>query len=171
MNVSDDDAKKYIKIFTMLGKEEIENAITEHEAAPHMRGLQKLLAKEITIMVHGESEYNKSVNATEILFGNASAANLKELDEDTFLAVFEGVPQFEVKRGELPCNIIDLLAVHSAVFSSKGECRKFIQGGGLLVNKEKSADIERIAGTDDLINGKYILVQKGKKNYYILKFV
>lgn len=171
MNVSDDDAKKYIKIFTMLTQEEIEAAVAEHEQAPHLRTLQKLLAKELTVMVHSEEEYNKAVSASNILFGNATSAALRELDEATFLSVFDGVPQFELSRELLPKNIIELLAVETNVFPSKGECRKMIQANGLSINKEKFTDPNSELTAEHLVNDKYILVQKGKKNYYILKFV
>ena len=168
LNVSDEDAAKYIKIFTMLSREQIEAALTEHAQAPHLRTLQKLLAKEITVMVHGRQEYEKAVAASEALFGNATSQTLKSLDEETFLQVFEGVPSFEVPAGNLPCGIIDLLSVHTQVFPSKGECRKMIQGGGVSINKDKVNDPAATIGTDDLIDGKYILVQRGKKNYFLL---
>ena len=170
MNVGDEDAEKYIKIFTMLDRQTIETAIAEHKEAPHMRGLQKLLAKEITIMVHGEEEYNKAVEASNMLFGNSTQEALKKLDEQTFLSVFDGVPQYEVSKDKLGSNIIDMLAVESNIFPSKGECRKMIQANGLSINKEKFTDVNGILAEDQLINGKYILVQKGKKNYFILKF-
>lgn len=170
MNVGDEDAEKYIKIFTMLDRQTIENAIAEHKEAPHLRNLQKLLAKEITVMVHGEEEYNKAVEASNMLFGNSTQEALKRLDEQTFLSVFDGVPQHEVSREKLGSNIIDMLAVESNIFPSKGECRKMIQANGLSVNKEKFTDINGILSEDKLINGKYILIQKGKKNYFILKF-
>ena len=170
LNVTDQDAERYIKIFTMLSRDVIESAIAKHQEAPHQRELQKLLAKEITVMVHGEQEYDNAVSASTILFGNATSDVLKTLDESTFLSVFEGVPQFELNKELLPLNIIDLLAVNTEVYPSKGECRKMILGGGLAINKDKTADIERLIGIGDIINNKYILVQKGKKNYYILKF-
>lgn len=169
LNVSDDDAARYIKIFTMLSKEDIENAISQHSEAPHMRSLQKLLAKEITIMVHGEQEYNKAVDASEILFGQSTPQKLKEIDERTFLSVFDGVPTFEIKREELPSDIIELLAVKSSIFPSKGECRKMIQAGAVSVNKEKISATDSTVELSDLLNDKYILIQKGKKNYYIIK--
>ena len=171
MNVSDEDAKKYIKIFTMLTREEIEQAIEQHEKEPHLRILQKMLAKEVTAMVHGEQEYQKAVEASGILFGNATSDALKKLDERTFLSVFEGVPQFELPKEKLGTDILNLLAVDSKVFPSKGECRKMIQANGLSINKEKYTDINGALSADYLINGKYILVQKGKKNYFILKFI
>lgn len=168
LNVSDDDAVKYIKIFTMLSKEEIESASAAHSEAPHQRILQKLLAKEITIMVHGQEEYEKAVSASDILFGNATSDSLKALDERTFLQVFDGVPMFGLDADKLPLNIIDLLSVETAVFPSKGECRKMIQGGGVSINKDKVADINAVVGQESLIEGKYILAQRGKKNYYLI---
>ena len=169
LNVSDEDAARYIKIFTMLSREEIEAAIAEHAEAPHMRKLQKLLAKEITVMVHGESEYNNAVAASEMLFGNATSDALKKLDEKTFLQVFEGVPTFEVAADRLPMNILELLAVETSIFPSKGECRKMVQAGGVSIDKEKVSDINASIGSESVLNGKYILAQKGKKNYFIIK--
>lgn len=171
LNVSDEDAEKYIKIFTMLSREAIESAISEHKDVPHLRTLQKLLAKEVTIMVHGEEEYDRAVNASQILFGQSTSDALKQIDETTFLSVFEGVPQFEIKADDLPENIIEMLAVKTSVFPSKGECRKMIQASGLSINKDKWENIEASLTTDNLLNSRYILVQKGKKNYYILKLV
>lgn len=170
MNVSDEDAQKYIKIFTMLSQEEVEAAIKEHSEAPHLRILQKLLAKEVTTMVHGSQEYDKAVSASQILFGGSTSDALKTLDEKTFLSVFEGVPQYELNKDIMPKNIIEMLAIDTSVFPSKGECRKMIQGGGVSINKDKCTDIDRQLTPDDLMDGKYILIQKGKKNYYILKF-
>ena len=171
LNVSDDDADRYIKIFTMLSKEEIELAVEKHKEAPHMRELQKLLSKEITVLVHGEEEYKKAVDASGILFGQSTYETLKSVDEQTFLSVFEGVPRFEVKREELPSNIVELLAVKSAVFPSKGECRKMVQAGGVSINKNRVDNPDEILGEDNILNGKYMLVQKGKKNYFIIKIV
>lgn len=171
MNVSDEDAKKYIKIFTMLSRETIEGAIAQHEKEPHLRTLQKLLAKEITVMVHGEAEYENAVKASEILFGNSTKEALKGLDERTFLSVFDGVPQFELPQEKLGGNVIELLAVETNIFPSKGECRKMIQSNGVSIDKEKFTDIAGTLTEEHLVNGKYILVQKGKKNYFILKFV
>ncbi len=170
LNVTDDDAKKYIKIFTFLSPQEIENIIAQHNEAPHLRNLQKILAREITLLVHGEEEYEKAVNASGILFGNSTSEALRSLDEKTFLSVFEGVPTFTVSKESLPADVISLLAVHTQVFLSKGECRKMIQGGGLSVNKEKCTSTDATFSDADLINGKYLLVQRGKKNYYIIKF-
>ena len=169
LNVSDEDAEKYMRIFTMLSKEIIEEAVAKHREEPHLRGLQKFLAKEVTIMVHGSEEYEKAIDASQILFGQSTSGALKSIDEDTFLSVFEGVPQFSIKREFLGTNIVDMLAVNCAVFTSKGECRKMILGGGVFINKEKNETPEYLITEDDLLNGKYILVQKGKKNYYILK--
>jgi len=171
LNVSDEDAKKYIKIFTMLGKEEIESTIEKHLEAPHLRELQKLLAKEVTVMVHGEEEYNKAVDASQILFGQSTSETLRSIDERTFLSVFEGVPQFEISKTDLPVNIIELLAVKSSIFPSKGECRKMIQAGGVSINKDKCDSTDALVAENNLLNNKYILIQKGKKNYFIIKLI
>ena len=168
LNVSDEDAVKYIKIFTMLDKETIDAAISAHAENPGARSLQKLLAKEVTTMVHGEKEYENAVAASGILFGNATSEQLKALDEKTFLQVFDGVQTFSIPAEKLPCNIIDLLSVETAVFPSKGECRKMIQGNGVSINKEKVSDVNAQIGTESVLDGKYILAQKGKKNYYII---
>ena len=168
LNVSDEDADRYIKIFTLLGKEEIEAAIAEHQLDPGQRKLQKLLAKEVTILVHGEAEYENALAASRMLFGNSTSEELRKLDERTFLAVFSGVPTFDVKKEDLPCGIIDLLSVKTQVFPSKGECRKMIQGGGVSVNKDKIASIDHEITENDIVDGKYILVQRGKKNYFII---
>ena len=171
LNVSDEDAERYIKIFTLLTKEEIEAAIEEHKQDPGQRKLQKLLAKEITIMVHGEQEYENALTASKMLFGNATSDELRKLDERTFLAVFSGVPTFQIQKSDLPCNIIDLLAVKTQVFPSKGECRKMIQGGGVSINKDKVADVEYEVSEKDIVDGKYILAQRGKKNYNLIKII
>ena len=168
LNVSDEDAARYIRIFTMLGKDEIEAAVAEHAEAPHLRKLQRLLAKEITVMVHGKEEYDNAVAASEMLFGNATSDALKRLDEKTFLQVFDGVPTFEIEASRLPMNILDLLAVETSVFPSKGECRKMVQANGVSIDKEKVPDINAMIGSESVLNGKYILVQKGKKNYFII---
>ena len=169
LNVSDADAEKYIKIFTFLPKEEVEALVAEHAAAPHLRVLQKRLAKEITIMVHSEQDYEMAVEASSILFGNATSDSLKKLDEDTLLAVFDGVPTFEVeKEAVLGKKLMDVLTDDAAVFASKGEMRKLIQNGGFAVNKEKVADLELTLEAESLLNDKYLLVQKGKKNYFLL---
>ena len=170
LNVSDADAAKYIKIFTALSKEEIADLEAEQAAAPHLRPLQKRLAKEVTIMVHSEEDYNAAVEASNILFGNATSEALKKLDEDTLLAVFEGVPQFEVSMDEFATGIkaVDLFTEKAAVFPSKGEMRKLVQSGGVSVNKEKLAAADEVVNSASLLNNKYLLVQKGKKNYFLL---
>lgn len=170
LNVSDEDAKKYIKIFTALDKEEIEGLVVEQKAAPHLRALQKRLAKEITIMVHSEEDYNQAVEASNILFGNATADALKKLDEETFLQVFEGVPTFDISKDELSAGIkaVDLLTEKAAVFPSKGEMRKTVQAGGVMINKEKLENFDDAIDASSLIAGKYIIAQKGKKNYFLL---
>lgn len=168
LNVSDEDAQRYIKIFTMLDQETIEAAIAEHLQDPGRRTLQKLLAKEVTIMVHGEQNYETAVKASQMLFGKATAEDLRSLDEKTFLSVFEGVPTFEIEAGELPCGILDFLAEKTQIFPSKGEARKMIQGNGFSLNKEKITDATRQISSEDIIDGKYILAQKGKKDYFIV---
>ena len=170
LNVSDEDAKRYIKIFTLLDRETIESLIAEHDAAPHLRVLQKRLAQEITTMIHSKEEYEKAVEASNILFGGATSEALRRLDEATLLQVFEGVPQFRVARTELEAGVafVDLCAEKTQIFASKGECRKMIQGGGVSMNREKIADPMRAVTADDLIAGKYLLVQRGKKNYYLV---
>ena len=170
LNVSDSDAERYIKIFTSIEKEEIEALIAEHQAAPHLRILQKRLAKEVTVMVHSEDDYNAAVDASNILFGNATSEALRKLDEDTLLAVFEGVPQFEISRDALTGGVkaVDLFVDNAAVFASKGEMRKLVQGGGVSLNKEKLAAFDQVITAADLLDEKYLLVQRGKKNYYLL---
>ena len=170
LNVSDDDADRYIKIFTSIPQEEIESLIAQQKEAPHLRLLQKRLAQELTILVHGEEELEKAVAASGILFGNATSEALRSLDEETLLAVFDGVPKFEVSRELLNEGVkaVDLTTEVAAVFASKGEMRKLVQGGGVSVNKEKLAAFDQVITTADLLNDKYILIQKGKKNYYLL---
>lgn len=170
LNVSDIDAEKYIKIFTSLSKEEIDALIQEQHEAPHLRPLQKRLAKEITIMVHSEDDYNAAVEASGILFGNATSEQLRKLDEDTLLSVFEGVPQFDISRDQLSQGIkaVDLMTEMANIFSSKGEMRKTVQGGGVAVNKVKLQAFDAVIDTKELLNDKYILIQKGKKNYFLL---
>lgn len=170
LNVSDEDADRYIKIFTALSKDEIDGLIQEQKDAPHLRPLQKRLAKEVTIMVHSEEDYEAAVDASAILFGNSTADSLNKLDEETLLQVFEGVPQFEINKIELEDGIpvVDLLTQYSSVFSSKGEMRKMTQAGGVLINKNKIESPDDIIDQSYLISGKYILAQKGKKNYYLL---
>ena len=170
LNVSDEDAERYIKIFTMLDKETIDSLIAAHREAPHLRELQKRLAKEITCMIHSEEEYDKAVEASGILFGNATADALRKIDEQTFLQVFEGVPQFEVPAAALAEGIgfINLCTEQAAIFPSKGEARKLIQGGGVSLNKEKVTSTDAVVTSGDLLSGKYLVVQKGKKNYFLI---
>lgn len=169
LNVADDEAERYIKIFTSLSHEEIDAAIAEHRQDPGRRTLQKLLGKEITTMVHSQKDYETAVEASNILFGKATKENLLKLDEATLLAVFEGVPMFEVDKDKvLGARAVDLLAETTKCFASKGEMRKLTQGGGVSVNKEKLDAFDREITSDDLINGKYIIVQRGKKNYFLI---
>ena len=157
LNVADDDAERYIKIFTMLDRETIESAIEEHRQDPGRRSLQQLLAKEVTIMIHGETEYANALAASKMLFGNSTSEELRKLDEKTFLAVFNGVPTFDVPKSELPCNILDFLAAKTGVFPSKGEARKMTSGGGVSINKDKVTDINYEVSEKDIMDGKYIL--------------
>lgn len=170
LNVSDADADRYIRIFTALSREEIEALVNEQKVAPHLRPLQKRLAKEVTIMVHSEEDYNAAVDASNILFGNATADALKKLDEETFLQVFEGVPTFEISKDELSAGIkaVDLLTDKAAVFPSKGEMRKTVQAGGVMINKEKVENFDDMINGSNLVAGKYIIAQRGKKNYFLL---
>lgn len=170
LNTSDEDAETYIKVFTLLNKEEVDELVAKHNEAPHMRELQKKLAEEVTVLVHSREDYETAVEASQILFGRGTAENLKKLDEDTFLSVFEGVPQFKVAKTEIEAgvNVVDLLSDSASVFPSKGELRRTIKGNGLSINKAKISDQELVVNSDLLIGGKYILVQKGKKNYYLL---
>jgi tyrosyl-tRNA synthetase len=170
MNVSDEDAAKYIKIFTALSREEITALEEEQAAAPHLRPLQKRLAKEITVMAHSLEDYELAVEASAILFGASTSDTLKKLDEDTLLSVFEGVPQFEIAKNELSDGVkaIDLCTEKAAIFPSKGEMRKLVQSGGVSLNKEKLVEPDTLIDMSYLLNDKYLLVQKGKKNYYLL---
>lgn len=170
MNVSDADAERYIKIFTSLSKEEIEGLIAEHQVDPGQRILQKRLAKEVTIMVHSEEDYNTAVEASGILFGKATKDALLKLDEATLLDVFNGVPQFEVSKEEIENGIkaVDLFTENASVFPSKGEMRKLVQGGGVSLNKEKLVSFDQMITAEDLLDEKYLLVQKGKKNYFLI---
>ena len=171
LNTSDEDAENYIKVFTLMEKEEIDNLIIEHKEAPHLRVLQKRLAEEITIMVHSKEALETAVDASKILFGKSTTEELRKIDEQTFLSVFEGVPTFEVNSDLVKngANVIELLAEHSSIFPSKGELRRTIKGGGASINKEKILSEELIIDSSFLLNDKYILVQKGKKNYFIIK--
>lgn len=170
LNVSDADAEKYIKIFTALTREEIEALVAEQSENPGLRPLQKRLAKEITTMVHSAEDYEAAVEASQILFSNHAGETLRKIDEATLLAVMEGVPQFEVPRSAINegVKLADLLTDIAPVFPSKGEMRKMVQGGGVSINKEKISDAYAAAGPEMLLNDKYILVQRGKKNYFLL---
>ncbi|MFR9620628.1 MAG: tyrosine--tRNA ligase [Rikenellaceae bacterium] len=170
LNVSDDDAKRYIRIFTMLDRQTIDELTAEHEAAPHQRALQNRLAQEITTMIHSAEEYEKAKQASAILFGGSTADALRDLDEATLLQVFEGVPQFNLSREVLGAKFVDICCEHASVFTSKGECRKLIQGGGISLNKTKVTDPQAEVGAESLIADKYMLVQKGKKSYFLLRF-
>lgn len=169
VNVSDDDAERYIKIFTFLSKEEINTLIENHKQEPHLRLLQNRLAKEVTCMVHSVEDYNTSVEASQILFGKGTREMLEKMDEKLFLSVFDGVPQFKVEKEELENGILltDLLAIKTQVFPSKGEARKMILAGGVGINKDKVGE-DLSVNLSMLLNKKYLLVQKGKKNYYLL---
>lgn len=170
LNTSDEDAEKYIKVFTFLSREEIIELIEQHKEAPHIRVLQKKLAEEITVMVHSREDYEMAVEASQILFGNGTAGQLRKLNESTFLSVFEGVPQFTVEKAEIEngINVVDLLADKTPIFPSKGELRRTIQGNGLSINKEKISSPDLIIDNKFLINNRYILAQKGKKNYSLI---
>ncbi len=170
LNVSDEDAKRYIRIFTLLSREEVESLTQEHEAAPHLRVLQKRLAEEITTMIHSAEELKRAQEASAIVFGGATSDALRTLDEQTLLQVFEGVPQYTLSREDLGSTFVDICADKSKIFASKGECRKLVQGGGVSLNKEKVADAMRAVTAEDLIAEKYLLIQRGKKNYYLVIF-
>ena len=169
LNVSDAEAEKYIKIFTSLKEDEINALIAQHQEDPGLRILQKRLGKEVTVMVHGEEEYNNAVEASNILFGKATRDSLQKLDEATLLDVFAGVPHYDLPKDQLGQTAVDLFTRDDVkIFASKGEMRKLAQGGGISLNKEKLASFDQIITTEDLINGKYLLVQRGKKNYYLV---
>ena len=170
LNVNDADAARYIKIFTTLGQEEIAQLEKEQAEAPHLRPLQKRLAEELTVLVHSRADYEAAVSASAILFGQGTKEQLQTLDEGTLLSVFEGVPQFEISRDILNegVKIADLVTEHAAVLPSKGELRKLIAAGGLSLNKEKVASPDDLVTKEQLIAGRYLLVQRGKKNYYLL---
>lgn len=173
LNVSDEDAASYIKIFTVLGKEEIETLIEEHNKAPHVRMLQRKLASEMTVMVHSQEDLDASLEASEILFGKGTTDTLHRMNENTFLSVFGGVPTFDLHSDLLrkKISIVDLCTVHTKIFSSKGEMKRLIQGGGLSVNKDKVSDTDAMIDDSYLLNDKYILIQKGKKNYFVIRVV
>jgi tyrosyl-tRNA synthetase len=167
LNSSDEDAKNYIKIFTLLSQTEIEKLIAEHDETPHLRILQKAIADEVTTRVHSSKDLDMAIKASSILFGKSTAEDLKSLDEDTFLSVFEGVPQFEMSKVDLGLGILDILAEKTQVFASKGEARRMIKSNAVSINKEKITEDVQLS-ENDLLNGKYILAQKGKKNYFLI---
>jgi len=171
LNASDEDAKTYIRIFTLFNKEEIESIEHKHNEAPHQRLLQKTLAKDVTCRVHSENDFNAAIEASEILFGEGTTDALKKLSEKDLLAAFEGVPQVEISKAELEAgiNVVDFFSDKTKIFSSKGEARKMIQAGGVSINKAKMSDIASSITKENVLNGKYILAQKGKKNYYLVK--
>ena len=168
LNSSDEDAKNYIKIFTLKTEKEVEKIIQEHNLAPNLRALQKELAKDITLRVHGKTELDAALSATNILFGKSTSEDLKKLDTPTFLSVFDGVPKFNISKEDLNCGIIDLVAEKTKIFNSKGEARRMINSNAVSVNKEKIS-LEFQASEKNLIDRKYLLVQKGKKNYFLIK--
>jgi len=169
LNVSDEDAEKYMKIFTMLTREEIEALVREHEKAPHTRVLQMRLAEEVTVMVHSREEYELAVEASGILFGKGTRETLRKMSEELFLNIFEGVPLYEITHAALDTGASQLLAEETGIFSSRGEVRRLVAGGGVSINKEKITDPERKITAEDLIGNKYLLVQKGKKNYFLVR--
>ena len=170
LNTTDEDAARYVKIFTILPPARIDALIAEHREAPHLRKLQKTLAKEITCLIHGEEAYNLALEASQILFGNATSETLRKIDENTFLSVFEGVPQYEIAAADLKAgiSIVDFLADKTAIMSSKGEARRALKSNAIGINKEKVQGEETIIGESHLIDGKYILAQSGKKNYFLV---
>ncbi|HNO71247.1 MAG TPA: tyrosine--tRNA ligase, partial [Bacteroidia bacterium] len=173
LNASDEDAKNYIRIFTLLSKDEIDALEQKHAEAPHLRLLQKQLAQDITCRVHSENDYNAAVEASEILFGEGTTEALKRLTEEDLLAAFEGVPQVGISKIDLDSgiNIVEFFSEKTKIFPSKGEARKMIQQGGVAINKEKLSDVQAIITSAGLLNGKYLLAQKGKKNYFLIKLV
>ena len=169
LNVADDEAEKYIKIFTSLDRETIEGLIAEHRQDPGRRVLQRRLAEEVTVMVHSAEDLQMAVEASNILFGKATKENLQKLDEATLLDVFAGVPHFELAKDQLGQPAVELFTRDEVkIFASKGEMRKLVQGGGVSLNKEKLTTFDQVVTADDLIDGKYLLVQRGKKNYYLV---
>ena len=167
LNSSDEDAKNYIKIFTLLSQDEIEQLIKEHEEAPHLRILQKAIAEEVTTRVHSKEDLEMAIKASGILFGKSTAEDLKSLDEDTFLSVFEGVPQFKIAKTDLSAGILNIVAEKTQIFTSKGEARRMIKSNAVSINKEKITEDFQLS-ENKLLNGKYILAQKGKKNYFLI---
>ena len=168
LNVSDDDAERYIKIFTSLDKATIDALVEEHKQDPGRRLLQKRLAEETTVLVHSQEALDMAIEASNILFGKSTKESLLKLDEQTLLDIFDGVPHFNVTADQLGQPAVEILTQTAPVFSSKGEMRKMVQGGGVSLNKEKLAAFDRVITSDDLIDGKYLLVQRGKKNYYLI---
>jgi tyrosyl-tRNA synthetase len=168
LNVADEDAEKYIKIFTLLDKSEINGLIKKHNLVPHERILQKTLAKEVTTLVHSEEDNKSAMEASNILFGNATTESLSAIKENIFLSVFEGVPRFEISAEILPSSLSELMTSYTDIFSSKGELRRLVEGGGLFINKMKITNQELMISTENLINKKYLIIQKGKKNYYLI---
>lgn len=170
LNTGDVDAESYMRIFTLRTNEEINKLIEEHRQAPHMRLLQRTLAEDVTAMVHSREDLEAAIEASQILFGKGTQETLVKMDEKTFLAVFEGVPQFNVSREVLNqgISVVELLAGETSVFPSKGELRRTIKGGGASLNKEKITDPETKISADALLNNKYLLAQKGKKNYFLI---
>lgn len=173
LNVSDEDAARYIKIFTLLGREEIEKLVAEHNNSPHERILQKRLAEELTVMVHSRDDYQSALEASQILFGKGTTETLKKMNELTFLSVFEGVPTFDISRNLLAKGVTftALCTEHSQIFSSKGELRRMVQAGAVSLNKEKIDDPDTVIVQNQLLNDKYLLIQRGKKNYYLIRTV
>lgn len=171
LNVADADAEKFIKIFTMLPQGEIAGLVKAHQDEPHNRILQKRLAEEVTVMAHSREDYEAAVEASQILFGKGTTEQLRKMDENTFLAVFEGVPTFDISAGllETGVNFSDLCAVHTSITESKGEFRRLIQGGGVSLNKGKVDNAEMIITPEHLLNNKYLLIQKGKKSYFLIR--
>ena len=168
LNVSDDDAERYIKIFTSLDRETIEALVQEHRQDPGRRTLQRRLAEEVTVMVHSREALDAAIEASNILFGKSTKESLLKLDEQTLLDIFEGVPQHDIEAAQLGQPAVELLTQAAPVFASKGEMRKLVQGGGVSINKEKLTEFDRPITADDLIDGKYLLVQRGKKNYTLI---
>ncbi|MCU0378582.1 MAG: tyrosine--tRNA ligase [Bacteroidales bacterium] len=173
MNVADDDAEKFIKIFTMLTREEIDDLVTRHRAEPHMRIVQKRLAEEVTVMAHSREDYDAAVEASQILFGKGTTDQLRKMDEATFLSVFEGVPMFDVPAALLGQGVSfsDLCSVHTKIADSKGEFRRLVQGGGVSLNKEKAENADMMITSDKLLNNKYLLIQKGKRSYFLIRVI
>jgi tyrosyl-tRNA synthetase len=173
LNVADDDAEKFIKIFTMLSHSDIDELVKAHRAEPHLRILQKRLAEEVTVMAHSGEDYEGAVEASQILFGKGTTEQLQRMEENTFLAVFDGVPMYDINPGLLSAGVTisDMCAVHTKITESKGEFRRLVQGGGVSLNKEKIDDPDMIIKADKLLNNKYLLLQKGKKSYYLIRVV